>query len=306
MKNDILFTVFTPTYNRKELLPRVYNCLQQQTYRNFEWVIIDDGSTDGTEEQVRHWQKEADFEIVYQWQPNKGKHFAYNAVMKIARGELFTSIDSDDEVTPDNLERLKYHWDKFTDEDKRTIGGISFLCVDQHGQLVGDKFPKDFQVMDLMGMYFINKVQGEKGGMMQTKAFAMYPFPEHIKNVVVPESSFMYQVARDWKMCFINEALRIYWLEDRTDSLSLLSKKPKNYPGSHYGHLCFLNNNMRFFTRRPKLCIGEATRYAKLSFHLNIGIAKQLAAIKPFSAKILWACCLPLGYVLYKKEKQAK
>jgi glycosyltransferase involved in cell wall biosynthesis len=306
MNNKILFTVFTPTFNRKELLPRVYNSLKKQTYRNFEWVVIDDGSTDGTDELIKQWQKEADFEIIYQWQPNQGKHFAYNAVAKIARGELFTSIDSDDEVTPNNLERLKFYWDNFTDEEKRTVGGISFPCLDQHGKLVGNKFPNDYEISDLMEMYLIKKVEGEKGGMLQTKAFKMYPFPEHIKNVVVPEGSFMYKFARDWKMCFINEPMRIFWIEGRTDSLSLFSTNIKNYAGTHYGHLSFINNNMRFFTRRPKLLAGEATRYAKLSFHLGINIKEQYKQLKPWSSKLLWLCFLPLGYISFIKDKIIK
>ncbi len=256
---------------------------------------------------VKQWQSENnDFPIIYQWQPNQGKHIAYNAVARLAKGVLFTSIDSDDEIVPNTLERLKYYWDNFTEEEKKTVGGISFPSRDQFGKIVGDLYPENYQITDLMGMYYINRVKGEKGGMLQTRAFKMYPFPEHIKNVVVGESSFMYQLARDWKMCFINEPLRIFWIEGRSDSLSLLSTTRKHYRGAHYVHLCFLNNNMRFFTRRPKLCIGEATRYIELSFHLGINVFKQAAALKPFSAKLLWFCSLPLGIVFYLKNREIK
>ena len=300
ISEDLLFTVFTPTYNRVDTLPRVFNCLKKQTYRNFEWVIIDDGSTDGTAELVKQWQQEGnDFPIVYQWQPNQGKHIAYNAVAKLARGLLFTSIDSDDEVVPTLLERLKYHWDKFTPGEKNIVSGISFLGLNQHGVLVGTKYPRDYQIMDLMGMYYLNRVKGDKGAMLQTRAFKMYPFPENIKNVVIGEGSFMYKMAKDWKMCFINEALAIFWIEGRLDSLSLMSTTSQNYAGAHYVHLCFLNYNMRFFTRRPKLCMGEATRYAKLSFHLQINLKEQGKAVKPVLAKLLWFFFMPLGYILF-------
>lgn len=303
MREAILFTVFTPTYNRKDLLPRVYNSLKNQTYQNFEWVIIDDGSTDGTEEIVRLWQHEADFEIVYQWQPNQGKHIAYNAVAKIARGELFLIIDSDDEIIANTLERLKFYWDNFSDKEKQTVGGISFLGLNQKGELVGTQFPIDYQIMDLMAMYYLNKISGDKGAVLQTKALKMYPFPEHIKNVVVGEGSFMSKFAKDWKMCFINETLAIFWIEGRSDSLSLASTTKKNYAGSQYVHECFLNYNLRFFNKRPKLCIGEATRYIRLSFHLKINVIKQNKALKSFSAKLLWFCCLPLGYFFFVKDK---
>ena len=306
MNTDILFTVFTPTYNRKELLHRVYNCLKNQTFRGFEWVIIDDGSTDGTGELISQWQKEANFSIVYQWQPNQGKHIAFNAVAKIAKGELLTSIDSDDEIVPIALERLKFHWDNFTAKERETICGISFNSKDQFGKLVGTEFPKAYEIMDLMGMYFINNIKGDKGGMLQTKVLKQYPFPEHIKNVYVPEGSFMYQVAKDWKMCFINETLRIYWLEERPDSLSTFSTTVKNYAGSHYSNMCFLNYNMRFLFKRPKLVMGQAMHYARLSFHLHKSIKKQFASIKPFAAKLLWACFMPIGFVFFLKDKLNK
>jgi len=303
MSVKILFTVFTPTYNRKELLHRVYNSLQNQTFSGFEWLVIDDGSTDGTEDLIKFWQKKSPFSIIYHKQPNQGKHVAYNTAAKFAKGELFTAIDSDDEIIPTTLERLKFHWDNFTIQEKSYVAGISFNSNDQFGNLVGTKFPKDYEVMDLMGMYYLNNVKGDKGGVVQTKVLYQYPFPENIKNVYVPESSFMFKVAKDWKMCFINESLRIYWLEKRQDSLSILSTKAINYKGSLYAHECFLNYNMRFFLKKPKLCIGEAIRYSKLSFHLNVNLKNQFGQITPISAKILWVCIMPLSFIFFQMDK---
>src|SRR5664279_2579110 len=94
-----LFTLFTATFNRKILLSRAYESVKKQTLRDFEWVIIDDGSTDGTGEMVKQWQAEADFPLIYKWQPNGGKHTAFNALSKIARGEFIVSLDSDDAVS---------------------------------------------------------------------------------------------------------------------------------------------------------------------------------------------------------------
>src|SRR5262245_31274251 len=82
------FTVFTPTYNRAHLLPRVYESLRQQTFRDFEWLVIDDGSKDNTGEVVQAWQRDAPFPIRYLAQPNGGKHTAVNRGAKEARGRL--------------------------------------------------------------------------------------------------------------------------------------------------------------------------------------------------------------------------
>ena len=91
------FTVFTPTYNRAATLARVYESLQRQTFTDFEWIIVDDGSTDETAELVQQWRSESSFPIRYIWQPNQGKHVAFNRGVELARGELFLPHDSDDE-----------------------------------------------------------------------------------------------------------------------------------------------------------------------------------------------------------------
>lgn len=303
VNSALLFTVFTPTYNRKDVLPRLYANLQKQHYSNFEWLIVDDGSTDGTEALVKQWQIEAKINITYHWQKNQGKHIAINLLAKIAKGELCVFIDDDDELVPNALSRLKFYWDNLNLQEKNTVAGIFFLCMDQYGKLVGDKFPKDYQIMDLTGMAIANRISGEKGSMIQTKALKMYPFPENLKKGYVPEGSLWAKMGKDWKMCFINELLRVYWLEGRSDSLSLLSTTIKNYPGSLYFHECFLNYNMRFFLSRPKLCMGEATRYTNLSFHLGINLITQASKIKPFSAKLLWFVCIPLGFAFFIKDK---
>lgn len=106
------FTIFTPTYNRASTLHRVYESLVCQTFQDFEWLIVDDGSTDNTKEVVEEWQNSASFPIRYYWQNNQGKHIAFNFGVQEARGELFLTLDSDDACKPFALDRLKYHWDR--------------------------------------------------------------------------------------------------------------------------------------------------------------------------------------------------
>lgn len=102
------FTVLTPTYNRSHLLSRAFNSLCAQTFRDFEWLIVDDGSTDDTEKLVRLWK--AFFPIRYFWKPNGGLHTALNFGVACAQGEFITELDSDDECIPTALERFDHHW----------------------------------------------------------------------------------------------------------------------------------------------------------------------------------------------------
>ena len=105
-----IFTVFTPTYNRAHTLSRVYQSLQRQTFKNFEWLIIDDGSTDTTPELIESWKKETDFPIRYTWQENQGINATINRGVKEAQGEFFLIIGSDDSFVPETLERFHFYW----------------------------------------------------------------------------------------------------------------------------------------------------------------------------------------------------
>ena len=107
------FTVFTPSYNRAHTLDRVYSSLCAQTFTDFEWVIVDDGSTDGTADLVASWRKEHPFPIIYEKQSNQGKHIAVNRGAQLARGELFLIADSDDAFPSNALQIFHKAWLKF-------------------------------------------------------------------------------------------------------------------------------------------------------------------------------------------------
>ena len=100
-------TVFTPTYNRGYIIENLYHSLQQQTFKNFEWIVVDDGSTDNTEEKIRCFQKENNFfPIRYLKTENGGKHRAINKGVSLANGSLFFIVDSDDYLTKTALEKI--------------------------------------------------------------------------------------------------------------------------------------------------------------------------------------------------------
>ena len=100
-------TVFTPTYNRAYIIENLYRSLQRQTVKDFEWLVIDDGSTDNTQELFDKWISEENaFPIRYYKQRNGGKCRAINRALDLAQGELFFTVDSDDYLTKDALEKV--------------------------------------------------------------------------------------------------------------------------------------------------------------------------------------------------------
>ena len=105
-----LVSVITCTYNRANTLPKAYESLCKQTFKNFEWIVSDDGSNDGTRELVEKWKKEGKLEIIYLYQNNNGKHIAANEARAIARGYFDVGLDSDDFMREDALDVFIKAW----------------------------------------------------------------------------------------------------------------------------------------------------------------------------------------------------
>lgn len=149
-------TIFTPTYNRRNLLERSYLALKKQSSDDFEWLIIDDGSDDGTEEAVSEWlAQENKFRIRYIWKENGGLHTAYNTAIMNLTTELAMCVDSDDYLPENAVERILQVWDK---EGSRQYAGIIGLDFDPAGHVIGDYLPeqKTLNLIDVaVGKYYI-------------------------------------------------------------------------------------------------------------------------------------------------------
>ena len=129
-------SIVTPTFNRAGLLPRCYDSLKAQTCGDFEWIIIDDGSTDGTKELVEEWLRdpEKSFAIEYHWKENGGKHTALNASHPYIRGKYVLILDSDDYLVPAAVETICNTWNEFYSD--KQIGCISFYKALEDGTIV--------------------------------------------------------------------------------------------------------------------------------------------------------------------------
>lgn len=117
------FTVFTPTYNRAYILPKLYRSLKEQTFIDFEWLVVDDGSNDNTEALVQQWinDKSNNIRINYIKKENGGKPRAINLGTSIANGLFFFMVDSDDYLHPKALEKM-YKWCKEIENEPKFIG----------------------------------------------------------------------------------------------------------------------------------------------------------------------------------------
>lgn len=200
-------TVFTPSYNRAYILPELYKSLRRQTSNAFEWLIIDDGSTDNTAEVVNKWKEEADFPIRYIYQQNLGMVGAHNTAHLNISTELTVCIDSDDFMPDDAVETILNEWDK---NKKDTLMGLVGLDSYKNGNIIGDEFPINIKEGTFSDLIFKYKIKGDKKYVLRTelvKKHLPYPF---IKNEKYPAPSYLYlKLQEDYKFLFINKVLCI-------------------------------------------------------------------------------------------------
>lgn len=297
------FTVFTPTFNRSQTLHRVYESLRLQTFRDFEWLIVDDGSTDDTRELVQEWQGKADFPIRYVYQENRGKPAAFNRGVQEARGELFLTLDSDDACVPRALERFKYHWDRIPLAEKNKFSAVTVLCEDQNGRLVGDKFPRDLLDSDSIELYFKYKVKGEKWGFHRTDVLKQFPFPTVRNAKFISEGVVWFAISRRFKTRFVNEILRIYHTENNSGN-HLTSLSPITMFGRAFFHKYVLNELSEWCFSSPLNILRSAINFSRYSFGLGKGPCSQLREVHPAVAQFLVAISLPLAFAISLKDKQ--
>jgi glycosyltransferase involved in cell wall biosynthesis len=294
------FTVFTPTYNRAHTLARVYESLARQSFRDFEWLIVDDGSTDGTAELVASWQAAAGFPIRYVQQENQGKHFAFNRGVAEARGELFLTLDSDDACVPEALERLHRHWTGIPRAERERFSAVTCLCIDQNGNVVGDRFPADVTDSDSLEIAYRYRVRGEKWGFQRTDVLRRFPLPEVLPREYVPEVLAWSPIARRYRTRFVNEALRIYYV----DRPSMVTGQPagKFAAGRRLAHRHALNADLDYLRYAPLDFFRAAGQYARLSLHAGVGPAQQLDELDGAAARLLWAVMLPVAWLIYRLD----
>lgn len=214
MKTRPLFTVFTPAYNREKYLKLVFNSLnKQKLFDLFEWLIIDDGSMDGTSELIKDLKKKGKFQINYFYQSNSGKHIAHNNAISKANGELIIFLDSDDQILPGSIKYLSKIWNKKNQKQKEEIAGFLTHCVDKNKNIIGNKWPSNLKKAYLHELYFKNLIVGEKMPIYKVNILKRYLFPENklYKNIYVPEGVVWLEISKKFKVQLLNKPCRFYF-----------------------------------------------------------------------------------------------
>lgn len=225
----MLISIITPTYNRGSLLRECFSSLVNQTNLNFEWIVIDDGSTDQTEEIIQKISQENhQFPIYYYKKKNGGKHTALNFAMSKVNGNVCCILDSDDVFIPDAIQKMIDEWSLYYDNQK--IGVISFLRgYNETEAIVGNV--DDEKIISNHIDYRINGgVKGDLCETIRTTTFKEFPFPVFKEERFFSEGWLWTNVGLKYQTVYVNKI--IYITEYRDDGLTragraLRLKSPK-------------------------------------------------------------------------------
>ena len=246
-------TVFTPAYNRADLLPRCFESMKRQSSKDFIWMIIDDGSTDTTRSLVDGWmQEQLDFQIVYYYKENGGLHTAYNEAIAHIETELCVCIDSDDFMPDDAVERILDFWQAHGSDQ---VAGIVGLDYDLEGNMIGDPLPnqKTINLIDLLvGRYPI--VNGDHTNVIRTELYKKYApmkvFPGE-KNF---NPHYMHlQISQEYDFLVLNENLRFVDYQPGGMSASMWKQyrnSPRSFAETRKLYLSFPNTGLKFRFRQ--------------------------------------------------------
>ena len=162
----ITLTVFTPTYNRAHTIGRTYESLCRQTCKDFEWLVIDDGSTDNTRTLIEQFAKEAPFKITYAYKENGGLYTGYNKAYELINTELNVCIDSDDFMPDHAVELILQTWKAKGSKDYAGIMGLDYYAFTD--KPIGGLFPNDLKACSILDLEVKKLHYGDVKQVMRT------------------------------------------------------------------------------------------------------------------------------------------
>jgi len=283
-----MVTVFTPTYNRAGLLHRLYDTLILQTYKNFEWVIVDDGSKDNTKDVVSSFVKEGKLNIHYVQQENGGKHRAINTGVGLATGELFFILDSDDILPNNALELVVKTFQPIKHE--MSFAGVSGIDGNFDGRIIGSGLPDDSIDCNSVDIRYKFHVTGDMKEVFRTSVMKEFPFPDIEGEKFCPEALVWNRIAQKYKLRYFNKI--IYKVEYQPEGITsnIVKVRMKSPITSMMCYAEMLELNIPFKDKfkaavnywRFRLCYSGSSSYPSLSG--------------------LWNAVAPLGWLMHLND----
>ncbi|MGI6243637.1 MAG: glycosyltransferase family 2 protein [Prevotella sp.] len=297
-----LLTVITPTYNRSDFICRIYENLQKQTCQAFEWIVVDDGSTDDTSSVVEAMRngEQASFGIQLVRKENGGKHTAVNAGVCVATGLLTLILDSDDELPVNAVETIVRRWQetehKCEESSKQAFGGLAFCMAHRDGGVItagkwkNRSLPIEANEIDLRYRY---KVSGDICEVFRTDVLREYPFPEISNERFCPEQLVWFRIANRYSLRFYDDVVyfRDYLEGGLTDNIVRIRMKSPVASCMTYSEM--LEYPIPFLQK-----VKAAINFWRFHCCVN-SVTSQVPRVK-----CCWQIFRPIGYLMHLNDRR--
>jgi len=284
-------TVMTPTYNRQGLLRRLYDSLCSQSCHNFEWLIVDDGSTDETKEIVNSWIEEKQIRIRYIYQANSGKAAAFNTGIKNAEGELLFCVDSDDYLSDTAVADIAACEGDIED---KSICGILALKSDINGKLLGGPLPEQENYLSSFELSEKHGYNGEWSLIYKTEILKHNIFPIIRGEKFITECVVYDRIAQEYRMRLLNKVLTVCEYQENGYTGNLITNMLNNPTGYKI-----------YYAQRIDMAY---TWKARIGYIIRYNVFSQLSPDKNYNytgkyrlfVKLLWFAGI-LGRLYYRR-----
>lgn len=301
----ISITIFTPSYNRAHLLRDAYESLcnldvnpNANVNQSFEWLIVDDGSTDNTEEVVSGFIQEGKIPIRYFKKPNGGKHTAINLGAKESKGELFWILDSDDSLPKNALSVVAKCWESLDKSQKSKLAGICGYMAHHDGKVIGSPIVEAGTIVSSLEMRHELHITGDMMEVWRTDVMREFPFPEIPNERFCPEALVWNRIAKKYPLYIIPDVIyyRDYLDGGLTDNIVKIRMKSPVASMMTYAELFDSDSNSNFNFKLPFWQkVKAAINYWRFAFCAK----KREVKIKGWGNLLA-----PLGFLMFLNDKR--
>ena len=298
MKDRPYFTIFTPCYNSERFIQRVYDSLSEQEFQDFEWLLVEDCSTDNTLEILNGFQQKGNLKLtIIKNESNKFISENFNIALKHAHGKFFIPLGHDDRFYDERgLQLISEECERIIDNDK--VPGVWTKCMTQSGKLVGKNAPADFEIANFFEVFEKYVWQVEWFPCYKTDILKDYPFyTDQLR--YYPEGLVWGRIAKKYDLLFSSKVTRTYFVNENANALTKRSRTQVAQAVEEQQKV-WINDFFKEAHLSMKFRMRILLSYILHSVILNRNYSKVVAGIKPLLYKVATLILYPLILIAFR------